>query len=142
MITITPSAAAQIKEIIAQEKKDGLALRLFLDNRNGGGQYGLGFDDQVREGDTELESEGLKILVDSASAPYVAGSEIDFAGGLEGKGFTITNPNAQHMHGEGGCGSGGCGAGGCACGSSSESGSEAGSGAGGCGSGGCACGGH
>ncbi len=137
MITVTPSAAAQIKDIMAQEKKDGLSLRLFLDTRGGGPQYGLGFDDQVREGDLEVESEGLKILIDPASAPYVAGSEIDFAGGLEGKGFTITNPNAQHMHGEGGCGGGGCGSGGCACGSA-ESSSEAG----GCGSGGCACGGH
>ncbi len=138
MITVTPSAAAQIKEIMAQEKKDGLSLRLFLDTRGGGAQYGLGFDDQVREGDLEVESEGLKILVDPMSAPYVTGSEIDFAGGLEGKGFTITNPNAQHMHGEGGCGGGGCGSGGCACGSSESASSEAG----GCGSGGCACGGH
>ncbi|MBI4308090.1 MAG: iron-sulfur cluster assembly accessory protein [Chloroflexi bacterium] len=109
MITVTPAAAVQIKEIMAQEKKDGASLRIFLDTRNGRPEYGLAFDDQAREGDLEVESEGLKILVDPASAAYVVGSEIDFSSGLEGKGFTITNPNLQH----GGCA---CGGGSCGCG--------------------------
>ncbi|MBI4308214.1 MAG: iron-sulfur cluster assembly accessory protein [Chloroflexi bacterium] len=111
MITATPTAAAQIKEIMAQEKREGVVLRVFLDTRNGAPQYGMAFDDQVREGDTEVESEGLKILVDSFSAPYVAGSEIDFSGGLEGKGFTIQNPNAMSHSGGCACGGGGCGCG-------------------------------
>lgn len=117
MITVTSAAAAQLREVMAQEKKEGVALRVFLDTRNGSPQYGLALDDQVREGDTEIESEGLKVLVDAFSAPYLAGSEIDFSGGLEGKGFTIRNPNAALPGHGGGCGAGGCscGSGGCDC---------------------------
>ena len=59
-----------------------------------GFQYGMSFDEK-KEADTELESEGVPILMDPASLAYLDGSSVDFDDGLHGKGFEIKNPNAQ-----------------------------------------------
>ena len=57
-----------------------------------GFQYMLAFDEQ-RDGDTVVESHGIRLLVDSASAPYVRGSIVDYVDGLQGAGFKVDNPN-------------------------------------------------
>src|SRR5947209_4395438 len=57
-----------------------------------GFQYLLAFDAQ-RDGDTVIESHGLKLLVDSASAPYVRGATVDCVDELQGAGFKVDNPN-------------------------------------------------
>ncbi len=130
MITITESAAAKIKTLMAEESGEDLGvLRVAI---QGGGcsgfQYALGFDRGPQDGDDEVEMHGVKVVVDPFSAPYLAGSEIDYVDALMGAGFAINNPNVQAA---------------CGCGSSFQAKEDVGAGAeepaaahaGGCGSG-------
>ncbi len=103
VLTLTASAAEKIKSLIAEEGSDDLKLRVFV---TGGGcsgfQYGFTFDENVNEGDTEVEQYGVTLLVDPMSYQYLAGAEIDYSEGLEGAQFVIKNPNATTTCG---CGS-------------------------------------
>jgi iron-sulfur cluster assembly accessory protein len=96
IVFLTPVAAAKVKELMADEPDaDTLVLRLAI---QGGGcsgfQYGLGFDSGSAEGDIELEFEGVRVVVDPFSAPYLRGATIDFLNTIEESGFKIDNPNA------------------------------------------------
>ncbi len=100
VLTITPEAAAEVKKLLAEEPgKAGLRLEI-----RGGGcsgmSYGLGFDNPT-ETDHVVEMHGVKVMVDPKSAIYLKGTVLHFEGGLEGRGFTIKNPNAR---GSCGCG--------------------------------------
>jgi iron-sulfur cluster insertion protein len=103
MITVTESATAKIKDILAEENNPDLGLRVFV---QGGGcsgmQYGFTLDDVQNEDDWNLEVSGVKILVDSMSGGYLQGAEIDYRDDAMGASFTIKNPNAQTTCG---CGS-------------------------------------
>ena len=95
LITLTPLAAAKVKELLAEEPDGGaLVLRVAI---QGGGcsgfQYGLGFD-SIAEGDVELEVDGVPVVVDPMSAPYLRGTTIDFLNTIGESGFKIDNPNA------------------------------------------------
>jgi iron-sulfur cluster assembly protein len=94
LLTLTPVAAAKVKELLAEETDETLVLRIAI---QGGGcsgfQYGLGFD-SVAEGDVELELEGVPVVVDPFSAPYLQGTTIDFLNTIQESGFKIDNPNA------------------------------------------------
>jgi iron-sulfur cluster insertion protein len=96
-------AAAKVRELIKEEGNDALMLRVFI---TGGGcsgfQYGFTFDENITEGDTVIENEGVKLLIDPMSYQYLAGAEIDYTEGLEGAQFVIRNPNATTTCG---CGS-------------------------------------
>src|SRR5207245_4906264 len=59
-----------------------------------GFQYGLGFDRGAQEGDHEFEVEGVKVVVDPFSAPYLRGSTVDYLETIQESGFKIDNPNA------------------------------------------------
>jgi iron-sulfur cluster assembly protein len=99
---LTESAAAQVKKLLARDNRDGCALRISVtDGGCSGYSYKLDFDQEQRPGDLVLERRGVKIYVDQSSAPYLAGTVIDFVGGLYGGGFKFTNPNAT---GTCGCG--------------------------------------
>lgn len=96
LLTITPTAATKIRELMSEEPDGGtMVLRVAI---QGGGcsgfQYGLGFDTQAAEGDFELEVEGVTVVVDPFSIPYLQGATIDFLTGLQESGFKIDNPNA------------------------------------------------
>ena len=96
LLDLTPFAAQKVKELMAEEPDgDTLVLRVAI---QGGGcsgfQYGLGFDTGVAEGDHELQLEGVHIVVDQFSAPYLQGARIDYLTGLQESGFKIDNPNA------------------------------------------------
>jgi iron-sulfur cluster assembly protein len=95
LLTLTPVAAAKVKELLAEEP-DGSTLVLRVAIQGGGCsgfQYGLGFDN-VAEGDLELELEGVPVVVDPFSAPYLQGTTIDFLNTIQESGFKIDNPNA------------------------------------------------
>src|SRR5262245_53913769 len=97
LVSLTPTAAAKIKELMAEEPEAGdLVLRVAI---QGGGcsgfQYGLGFDTGAAEGDEILDLEGVRVVVDPFSAPYLRGATIDFLNGLQESGFKIDNPNAS-----------------------------------------------
>ncbi len=94
LISLTPVAAAKIRDLLAEETDESLVLRVAI---QGGGcsgfQYGLGFDN-VADGDVELELEGVAVVVDPHSAPYLRGTTIDFLNTIQESGFKIDNPNA------------------------------------------------
>ncbi len=95
MLTLTERAAEKVRELAAQEPEgEADVLRIAI---QGGGcsgfQYALGFDRGPQDGDNELEFNGVKVVVDPFSAPYLQGAEIDFVDALMGAGFAINNPN-------------------------------------------------
>ncbi|HUZ89087.1 MAG TPA: iron-sulfur cluster insertion protein ErpA [Candidatus Acidoferrales bacterium] len=94
-ITLTPDAVGHLKALLADEVNPEVGLRIFV---SGGGcsglQYGMALDDTRRPGDDVVEMEGVKILIDDYSAPYLRGSEVDYVNSLMGAGFTVHNPNA------------------------------------------------
>ncbi len=94
-LLFTDSAALKVQQLIRDEKNDNLMLRIFV---QGGGcsgfQYGFTFDENIGEGDTIVENQGVKLLIDPMSFQYLAGAEIDYTEGLEGSQFVIRNPNA------------------------------------------------
>ena len=96
LIDLTPLAAEKVKELMAAEPDaESLVLRVAI---QGGGcsgfQYGLGFDSGAAEGDHELTLEGVRVVVDPFSAPYLQGAKVDYLNGLQESGFKIDNPNA------------------------------------------------
>jgi len=102
IVSLTVGAAAKIKDLMAEEP-DGEAAVLRIAVQGGGCsgfQYALGFDRGPQEGDNEVESHGIPVVVDPFSAPYLAGTEIDWVEGLQA-GFAINNPNVS---GSCGCG--------------------------------------
>lgn len=102
-LVFTSSAAARVRAIIADEGRDGLMLRVFV---QGGGcsgfQYGFQLEDTVSEGDMLVETDGITMVVDPMSYQYLVGAEVDFVEGLQGAQFVINNPNASTTCG---CGS-------------------------------------
>ncbi|MGD8484132.1 MAG: iron-sulfur cluster insertion protein ErpA [Thioalkalispiraceae bacterium] len=102
-LIFTDAAATKVKSLIEEEGNDALKLRVFV---TGGGcsgfQYGFTFDENIQEGDTQIENEGVTLLVDPMSFQYLVGAEIDYKEGLEGSQFVIKNPNATTTCG---CGS-------------------------------------
>ena len=122
LVTLTESAAAKIKQLQAEEPAgEAAVLRIAV---MGGGcsgfQYALGFDRGPQEGDNELSVNGVDVVVDPFSAPYLVGTEIDWVEGLQA-GFAINNPNVsascgcghsfQVEEGEAPEGAAGCGSG-------------------------------
>jgi iron-sulfur cluster assembly protein len=95
MINLTETASLKIKELFANEDNDNLFLRVGV--RPGGCSgfsYGMGFDDELQEGDQEFEVHGVKIVVDQESSRFLDGVTIDYKESMVGGGFTIDNPNA------------------------------------------------
>ena len=102
-IIFTDSAATKVGELIAEEGNEELMLRVYV---QGGGcsgfQYGFTFDESVNEDDTQIEKNGVKVLIDSMSIQYLSGAEIDYREDASGAQFVIRNPNATTTCG---CGS-------------------------------------
>jgi len=102
-LIFTDSAAAKVKDLLAEEGNPNLKLRVFV---QGGGcsgfQYGFTFDEEVADDDTTLDKDGVQLLVDPMSFQYLVGAEIDYKEDLEGAQFVIRNPNATTTCG---CGS-------------------------------------
>ncbi|HAU06992.1 MAG TPA: iron-sulfur cluster insertion protein ErpA [Gammaproteobacteria bacterium] len=102
-VILTDSAAEKVRNLIAEEDNDQLKLRVFI---TGGGcsgfQYGFTFEQEIGEEDTQVNKDGVTLLIDPASYQYLVGAEIDYTDGLEGAQFVIRNPNATTTCG---CGS-------------------------------------
>ncbi len=96
-IDITEKAVKQVKRIKAENNiPEDYGLRIGV---KGGGcsglTYQLGFDGEQKDGDTIIEKDGMKLLVDGKSLFYLSGTIMDFSDGLNGKGFVFNNPNAK-----------------------------------------------
>ena len=102
-LVFTDSASSKVKSLIDEEGNPDLKLRVFV---TGGGcsgfQYGFTFDEIVNDDDTQVEKNGVMLLIDPMSYQYLVGAEIDYTEGLEGSQFVIKNPNATSTCG---CGS-------------------------------------
>jgi iron-sulfur cluster insertion protein len=102
-VNFTDAAAGKVSALIEEEGNDQLKLRVFI---TGGGcsgfQYGFTFEEEINEGDTQVEKGGVTLLIDPASYQYLVGAEIDYTDGVEGSQFVIRNPNATTTCG---CGS-------------------------------------
>ena len=94
-ITVSESAAQQVARLLSNEEHPDQALRVSV---SGGGcsgfQYGFAFDAKRQDDDIIIEKDGVTVLVDSVSAGYMAGSEIDYVNDLIGASFQVKNPNA------------------------------------------------
>jgi len=95
LISLTAGAASKIRVLMAEEPEgEAEVLRIAV---QGGGcsgfEYALGFDRGATDGDHELESHGVRVVVDPFSAPYLHGAEIDFLETIQEAGFKISNPN-------------------------------------------------
>lgn len=102
-LIFTDAAAEKVRDLLIDEGNPDLKLRVFV---QGGGcsgfQYGFTFDEDVDEEDTQINKNGVTLLVDPMSFQYLFGAEIDYKEDIEGAQFVIRNPNATTTCG---CGS-------------------------------------
>lgn len=102
-LLFSEAAAVKVRELLEEEQNPGLKLRVFV---SGGGcsgfQYGFTFDEQLQEGDTQIQKCGVTLLIDPMSIQYLSGAEIDYSDSASGAQFVIRNPNATTTCG---CGS-------------------------------------
>ncbi len=100
VINLTDNAAAKVAELLAQEGDDQLALRVAVKAGGCSGMsYEIFFDTNTDPEDHEAVFGTVRVLVDPASAPHIAGATLDYKDGLQGAGFHIDNPNAQRSCG-------------------------------------------
>ena len=96
-VILTDVAAAKVKSLLEQEGRDDLRLRIAVQPGGCSGLiYQLYFDDRTLDGDAIRSFDGVEVVVDRMSVPYLSGATIDFADTIERQGFTIDNPNAQN----------------------------------------------
>lgn len=110
VLSVTPAAVSIIRNLLDERNIPSHALRVFV---TGGGcsglQYGMAFQEMPETGDTVVNSDGVRLLVDPTSLSYLRGARIDYVDSLIGGGFQIDNPNAASS---------------CGCGHSFKSGDE------------------
>ena len=100
VIVLTDTAVSKVKELIAQESEENLALRVAV--RPGGCSgfsYEMFFDSELEKDDMVTDFSGVKVVVDPSSAPLLKGATLDFKDGLQGAGFSVNNPNATRSCG-------------------------------------------
>lgn len=103
-VLLTDAAADKVKNLLQQEGRDDLRLRVAVQPGGCSGLiYQLYFDERFLDGDQAVDFDGVEVIVDDMSVPYLDGATIDFKDTISEQGFTIDNPNA---------------AGSCACGDS------------------------
>ena len=95
MINVSETAAIKINELLVEENKGGSGLRVFV---QGGGcsgfQYKFDVEHSQADDDLVIERDSAVVLIDPASVPFLAGSEVDFVDDLIGASFRVVNPNA------------------------------------------------
>lgn len=111
LFTITPTATQAVKDILAERKLEGYALRVFV---AGGGcgcgvNFGMALDNNIRDVDSTFTMGGVQVVVDEVSMDYLRDATIDFVNDPDrGAGFAVNSPKAHsHEHAEGGCACGG-----------------------------------
>ena len=94
-INLTDTASSKVKSLLAQEGRDDLQLRIAVQPGGCSGlRYQLFFDERNLDGDLVTDFNGVSVVVDRMSVPYLNGATIDFVDSIEKQGFTIDNPNA------------------------------------------------
>ena len=94
-VVLTDVAAGKVQSLLAQEGRDDLQLRIAVQPGGCSGlRYQLFFDERTLDGDVVTDFNGVAVVVDRMSVPYLNGATIDFVDSIEKQGFTIDNPNA------------------------------------------------
>lgn len=94
MVTLTPQAKERLRALISQEADPATGLRVqVVPGGCSGFEYDLSLG-RPQEGDEVVESDGVRVIVDRFSVPYLLGVELDYEEGFQGAGFLINNPNA------------------------------------------------
>ena len=94
-VALTDVAASKVRTLLEQEGRDDLRLRVAVQPGGCSGLiYQLYFDERYLDGDAVRDFDGVGVIIDKMSVPYLAGATIDFADTIEKQGFTIDNPNA------------------------------------------------
>lgn len=95
-VHITPSAVKKVHSLLEEEDNFELKLRVFV---TGGGcsgfQYGFTFDEIVADDDAQIDKEGVSVVIDAMSYPFLVGAQVDYEEGLQGSKFVVSNPNAS-----------------------------------------------
>lgn len=101
MITVSETAKAKLQSLMQEGNiQTDSFLRVGVEGGGCSGlSYKMDFDSTMKAGDQLFEDKGVKILVDKKSFLYLIGTELDYSGGLNGKGFSFNNPNATRTCG-------------------------------------------
>jgi iron-sulfur cluster assembly accessory protein len=95
-VSITDAARDKVRKLLEQEGRDDLRLRIAVQPGGCSGLiYQLFFDERSLDGDAVVDFDGVGVVVDQMSVPYLNGSTIGFEDTIQKQGFTIDNPNAQ-----------------------------------------------
>lgn len=95
-VNLTEVAAVKVKSLLQQEGRDDLRLRVAVQPGGCSGLiYQLYFDERLLDGDITHDFNGVEVVVDKMSVPYLDGAAIDFEDTIQKQGFTIDNPNAS-----------------------------------------------
>ncbi len=105
-IRVSASAASAVKNILAERRLEGYALRVYVAGSGCSGvQFGMALDNNIRASDRSFQVEGVQLVVDEMSIEYLRGAKIDFVNDPQrGAGFVVDSPLAS-MGGSCGCGS-------------------------------------
>lgn len=102
MFSVSTKAVEEIKKLLAEENTPESVLRVrVVPGGCSGFSYEMGFDDEIDKSDEIIEADGVRVAIDELSYPYIEGGVLDYKDGLNGTGFSISNPNAT---GTCGCG--------------------------------------
>ena len=95
-VTLSEAAQDKVRSLLTQEGRDDLRLRIAVQPGGCSGLiYQLFFDERELENDAVVDFDGVEVVVDQMSIPYLNGASIDFEDTIQKQGFTIDNPNAQ-----------------------------------------------
>ena len=95
-VSLTDGAALKVRNLLDQEGRDDLRLRVAVQPGGCSGLiYQLFFDERLMEDDLVRDFDGVEVVVDKMSSPYIDGASVDFEDTIQKQGFTIDNPNAQ-----------------------------------------------
>ncbi|HUH52778.1 MAG TPA: iron-sulfur cluster assembly accessory protein [Microbacteriaceae bacterium] len=95
-VVISDGAISKVQSLLSQEGRDDLRLRIAVQPGGCSGLiYQLFFDERFLDNDAVVDFDGVEVIVDNMSVPYLQGATIDFSDTIEKQGFTIDNPNAE-----------------------------------------------
>jgi iron-sulfur cluster assembly accessory protein len=96
-VVLTETAVTKVKTLLQAEGRDDLRLRVSVQPGGCSGLiYQLFFDEQLEDADAIVDFDGVEVVVDPMSVPYLDGASIDFEDSIQKQGFTIDNPNAAN----------------------------------------------
>ncbi|GFZ89160.1 HesB/IscA family protein [Nesterenkonia alkaliphila] len=94
-VELSETACQKVTSLLEQEGRTDLRLRVAVQPGGCSGLiYQLYFDERILDGDALREFDGVQVVVDKMSVPYLEGAKIDFEDSISKQGFTIDNPNA------------------------------------------------